>query len=130
MSSREAIILEDCLYEDFLLVFHQNGFTTFMHSVNECYVFSVSLHTTSLWAPPEFDHKYLGNFKVQGSEIHLYKEGERAKEQILQELADPELYQNVLRYFGKQEREIESYFNNRRHRENLLSAPKMSENGV
>lgn len=134
MTDREAalgILLGDCLYEDFLQVLHQNGFATRMHSINECYVFSVEIMADLPY--PEFRHEYLGNFKVQGDEIHLYKEHEyipTGKRTVLRELADPKLHEHVLKYFGKEQWEIDVYFDNRRHHEDFLRAAKMPPDGV
>lgn len=129
MTERDAalgILLGDCLYEDFVMVLHLAGLGTRMDTVNECCVFNIE-RPNEFEGRYDFEYKYLGNFKVQGDIIILFPPGypQDSNTVRLEDLNDPELYQKVLGYFGKERWEIELFLEHRQSHQDFLAKAKL-----
>lgn len=115
MTQRDAalgLLLSSCLYEDLVVVLHLSGLTTRSHSVGECYVFETNT-PNEFEGRSDFEHKHVGNLKVQGDDIMLYDRNH--SNPLILELANQQLYHQILGYFGKQDWEIENFLEHCKH---------------
>lgn len=112
----DLLALNDWLYEEFVIFLHLAGFSTRIDTVNECGVFNI-ICPNEFDGRPDYTYTYLGNFKIQGTDILLFPPGYPSDHHVkwLTDLSDPTLYHKILKYFGKSDDEIE-YILDENHR--------------